>query len=85
MGEKAFKVGEAGDCAAIGSRPRWNRSRPVWTDQVWAMGVRTLDGAGSVRTSATRRVVINVRRRATMRGADRRRRLEPGPIRTTVR
>lgn len=31
------------------------------------MGVRTLDGAGSVRTSATRRLVINMRRRATMR------------------
>ena len=78
MGEKTFKVGEAGDRVEIGQ----DLAR---IDQACVMGARTLDGAGWVRTLATRRVVINVRRRATMRGADRRRRLEPGPIRMTVR
>lgn len=60
MGEKTFKVGEAGDRVEIGQ----DLAR---IDQACVMGARTLDGAGSVRTSATRRLVINMRRRATMR------------------
>jgi len=71
MGEKTFKVGKAGDRVEIGQdRPGLGDGRP-YAGWGWAW--------------TTRRVVINVRRRATMRGADRRRRLEPGPIRTTVR
>ena len=60
MGEKTFKVGEAGDRVEIGQ----DLAR---IDQACVMGARTLDGAGWVRTLATRRVVINMHRRATMR------------------
>ena len=60
MGEKISKVGEAGDRVEIGQ----DLAR---IDQACVMGARTLDGAGWVRTLATRRVVINMHRRATMR------------------
>jgi len=63
MGEKAFKVGEAGDRVEIGQD--WPGSARIGQDRSGPRDGRPYAGWGWAWT--TRRLVINMRRRATMR------------------